>query len=102
LNYLNHTGIIIITLRKNHIIDYFRYFDSLLIIYNKDTTNIENTLADLNSIHPYIQFIIEKETQNKLNYLVLTITSLHKTLTFNINTKEKPSYMEHTTKNKQK
>jgi hypothetical protein len=77
--------------KKKHIIDYFRYDNDLLIIYNKDTTNIENTLADFNYIHPNFQFTIEKETQNKLNYLDITITNLHNTLTFNIWVFRKPT-----------
>jgi hypothetical protein len=51
-------------------------------MYNKDTTNIENTLADFNSIDLNIQFTVEKETQNKLNCLDVSITDLHNTLTF--------------------
>jgi hypothetical protein len=56
----------------------------ILILYNKDTTNIENTLADFNSIHPNIQFTIEKEIHNSLNYLDLTITKMQGKLTFSI------------------
>lgn len=59
--------------KKNHIIDYARYTDDILIIYNNDITNIVN-----------IQFTVEKEIQNKLNYLHLTITNLRNTLAFNI------------------
>jgi nucleoside-specific outer membrane channel protein Tsx len=55
--------------KKYHIIDYFRYIDDLLIICNRDTTNIENTLTNFNPLLPNIKFTIKKETQNKLNYL---------------------------------
>jgi hypothetical protein len=73
-------------LYKHYITDYYRYVDDLLIIlvYNKDTTNTENTLAAFNSTHLNIQFTIEKETHNKLNYLDFTIINLHNTLTLNI------------------
>jgi nucleoside-specific outer membrane channel protein Tsx len=83
IQYLEHTNIINI-LKKHQITDYYRYVDDLLTIYNEDTTNIENTLADFNSIHPNIQFTIKKETHNKINYLDLSITNTYNTLTFNI------------------
>jgi hypothetical protein len=70
IQHFEHASIINI-LKKHNTIDYFRYVDDLLIIYNKDTTNFENTLADLNSIRPNIQFNIEKEPQNKLNSSVV-------------------------------
>jgi hypothetical protein len=35
-------------------------------------------------MHPKIQFTMEKETQNKLNYLDLMITNLNNTPTFNL------------------
>jgi hypothetical protein len=50
IQHLEHTSIINI-LKKRNIIDYFRYIEDLLIIYNKDSTNIENTLADFNQLH---------------------------------------------------
>jgi hypothetical protein len=84
---LEHTMIIEI-LRKHYIIDYYRYVDGILIIYNTHATHIDNTLADFNTIHPNIQFTIEKEIYNKLNYLDLTIvkyrTDLHMTYTGNL------------------
>jgi hypothetical protein len=44
----NHTVDI---LQKHNIIDYYRYVDDILIIYNEDNTNIDNTLIEFNSIH---------------------------------------------------
>jgi hypothetical protein len=41
----------------------------MLIIYNEDYTKIEDTLTEFNSIHPNIQYTIEKQINNKLNYL---------------------------------
>ena len=43
LQYLEHTLIADI-LKKHHIIDYYRYVDDILIIYNTQKTNIFNTL----------------------------------------------------------
>jgi hypothetical protein len=53
------------------------------IHYNRENANIKNILADFNYIHPNIQFTIE-ETQNKLDYLDITIIHLHNTLDLNI------------------
>jgi hypothetical protein len=43
LQWLEHTLIANI-LRKHQIIDYHRYVDDILIIYNTQKTNIEHTL----------------------------------------------------------
>jgi hypothetical protein len=75
---------IIEVLKQHHIIDYYRYVDDILIIYNTHITHIDNTLAELNSMHPRIQFTLEKEADNKLNYLNLTIRKETDRLTFDI------------------
>jgi nucleoside-specific outer membrane channel protein Tsx len=67
IQYLEHTKIIKI-LDKHQIIDYYRYVDDILIIYNTNTTNIENTLLEFNSIYPSIKFTMEKEVHHTLNY----------------------------------
>jgi hypothetical protein len=83
IQYLEHIKIVKI-LDKYQLIDYYRYVDNILIIYNKNTTNIENTLNEFNTIHPNTKFTMEKETHNTLNYLDLTITNNHNKLTFGI------------------
>jgi hypothetical protein len=55
-----------------------------LIVCNTHNTNIKNTLAEFNSIYIQIKFTNEKDIQNKLNYLDVTITNLHDRLMFNI------------------
>jgi hypothetical protein len=67
IQHLEH-NLIINILKKYHIIDYLRYVD-ILIIYNEDIANIDDTLAEFNQIHPKIQYSMEKQEQNKLNYL---------------------------------
>jgi hypothetical protein len=62
IQYLEHTKIIKI-LNKHQIIYYYRYVDDILIIYNTHTTNTEDTVMELNTVHPKIKFAIEKETQ---------------------------------------
>jgi hypothetical protein len=83
IQYLEHTKIIKI-LDKYQILDYYRYVDDILIVYNKNITDIENTLNEFNTVHPKINFTIEKETHNTLNYPDLTITNNHNKLTFGI------------------
>jgi hypothetical protein len=51
MQHLKHT-IIVDILRKDQIIDYYRYVDYILIIYNTQVTNISNTLYEFNMIHP--------------------------------------------------
>jgi ribosomal protein S25 len=83
IQHLEHNHVIN-TLKKHHIIDYYRYVDDILIVYNQDHTNIDDVLNEFNSIHPNIQYTIEKQTNNKLNYLDITIENRHNTLTFGI------------------
>jgi peptide-methionine (R)-S-oxide reductase len=80
---LDHIKIIKI-LNKHQILDQYRYVDDILIIYNKNITNIEKSLNEFNTVHPKINFTIEKETHNTLNYIDLTITNNHNKLTFDI------------------
>jgi hypothetical protein len=73
------------TLQKHHILDYYRYVDDILIIYdNENLTNINDTLTDFNAIHPNIQYTIETQTDNKLNCLDITIENKDNTFTFDI------------------
>jgi hypothetical protein len=83
MQYLEYNHIINI-LQKHHITDYHRYGDDILIIYNEDCTNIDNTLQEFNLVHPNIQYTIQKQTNNKLNFLEITIKNMHNRFTFNI------------------
>jgi hypothetical protein len=49
IQHLEHTTIYPI-LNEHQIIDYYRYVDDILIIYNEQYTNIENTLDEFNNI----------------------------------------------------
>jgi hypothetical protein len=53
IQHLEHNKIINI-LKKRHIIDYYRYVDDILIVYNTHATNIQDTLTDFNTLHPKI------------------------------------------------
>jgi hypothetical protein len=72
IQYLEHTTICDI-LMKHQIIDYYRYVDDILIIYSSHKTHIENTMYEFNNIHPNIKFTMEKETNNTINFLDLSI-----------------------------
>jgi hypothetical protein len=60
-------------LLKYHIVRYFRYVDDILIVYNKDTTNIYDVFSVFNNIIPTVKFTIEEEKENKINFLEITI-----------------------------
>jgi hypothetical protein len=83
IQYLEHIDILKL-LQKHHILDYYRYVDDILIIYYENYTNIDNTLADFNAIHFNIQYTIETQTDNKINYLDITIENKNNTFTFDI------------------
>ena len=52
----------IASIAKNHmIINYFRYVDDILLIFNSTQTNTQSILTDFNSIHPNLHFTTETE-----------------------------------------
>jgi hypothetical protein len=71
-------------LMKHNIIDYYRYVDDILILYNHQKTNIINMLDEFNTIESKIEFTMEQETQNRINYLDLTIIANQNKLYFEI------------------
>jgi hypothetical protein len=80
---LEHTSITDI-LNKHKIIDYYRYIDDILIVYDERKTNIINMLENFSAIHPKFIFTIEQQTQNRINYLDLTIKKNQNKLNFEI------------------
>jgi hypothetical protein len=71
-------------LRKHNIEGYFRYVDDILIIYDLQSTNIENMLIEFNNIHKNIQYTREDETNNTINFLDITIHRTERKLTYGI------------------
>jgi hypothetical protein len=59
--------IIIMSRVYSSLIDYYRYVNDVLIIINTNTTTIENTFIEFNSIHPSIKFTMEKEVHYTFN-----------------------------------
>jgi len=58
---------------KHKIIEYFRYVDDILLIYDSNHTDIQEILTDFNTIHPNLKFTAETESDNRINYLDITI-----------------------------
>jgi hypothetical protein len=69
-------------LKTQEIMTYYRYVDDILIIYDQRRTNIKQTLNEFNNIQPSINFTIEKEQHEKINYLDITIHRRNKRLKF--------------------
>jgi hypothetical protein len=75
---------------KHNIINYFHYVDDILLIFNPNRSDVQAILKDLNALHPNLQFMVEVERGNTLNYLDISIhktpnslkTSIHRKPTF--------------------
>jgi len=76
-------------------VEYFRYVDDLLIIYNERKTDIEDFLCCFNNITPKLNFTIEKETRGSINFLDLTIHRDENR--FSIDIYRKPTYTDQST-----
>ena len=57
---------------KHEIINYCRYVD-IFLIFDSNNTYIQNILKDFNALHPNLQFTVETEENQALNYLDITI-----------------------------
>jgi hypothetical protein len=91
LQHLENSRIYDILLNFN-IIEYSRYVDDLLIIYNESKTDIEYLLHCFNNIAPKLNFTMEKETKGDINFLDLTI---HRgTNSLSIDIFRKPTYTD--------
>jgi len=77
LQYIENSHLTHLT-QKHKLVNYFRYVDDKLLIFDPNHTDIHAILADFNSIyvHPKLHFTAETEQNNALNYLDVTI---HKT-----------------------
>ena len=64
--------------RKHKIRLLARYVDDILVIYGSVTSNENDMLNDLNSIHNKMKFCHENEINNTINYVDLTITKTYK------------------------
>jgi hypothetical protein len=73
-------------------VNYFRYLDDILVIFDANHTDIQTILVDFNVLHPKLKFREEMETNNMINYLDLTI---HRTPTnWMMSTYGKPTFRD--------
>jgi DNA-directed RNA polymerase subunit L len=71
-------------LLKHKITGYFRYADDILTVYNQKQTNTDKTIIEFNKQNNNIEFKVEKEHHNSINFLDLTIHRRNKTVEFEI------------------
>jgi hypothetical protein len=72
--------------------DYCRLVDDILIICNTQT-NISDVLDEFNTIYPKIKFTMEEESDNKINYLDITILKTHNKLSLGISRKPTATHL---------
>jgi hypothetical protein len=88
IQFLENTKIYDI-LNQSKIIGYFRYVDDILLIYDDMMTDIDVTLDKFNNIIDGLKFTIEREHNNSINFLDITVSK--ETNKFNINIFRKPT-----------
>jgi len=71
-------------LKQHDIIGYFPYVDDILIVYNENSTDVNKIHKTLNNLTPTVKFTLEKETDNQINFMDLTIQNINNKLSFNI------------------
>jgi hypothetical protein len=64
LTYLTH---------KHNIINYCRYMDDIILIFDSNHSNTQKILNDFNSLHPKLLFTAETEKDHTLNFLDISI-----------------------------
>jgi hypothetical protein len=64
---------------KHKIINYCRYVDDILLIFDSNHSNIEKILDDFNSLYPKLQFTAETEKDHTLNFLEYPYTEPRQT-----------------------
>jgi hypothetical protein len=71
-------------LLEHYIIGYLHYVDDVLIVYKNYTTNIYGVINLFNNVTPTINFTMEEENGNKINFLDVTISKGENNISFNI------------------
>jgi hypothetical protein len=79
----NYVKIVHILLQYRFV-GYFRYVDDILITYKQNLTNTHKVLVCFNKLTPSLKFTIETETENKINFLDISITWNDDSLSFSI------------------
>jgi hypothetical protein len=86
IQHIEHTQIYPI-LVKQQIIEYFRYADDILIIYDQNKTNTDHTLKEFNKLRQTIKFTIKKEQQESIYFLAFLIHRNEKSFEISIHRK---------------
>jgi hypothetical protein len=69
---------------KHRIIDYFRYVDDILLIFDPNHTDIQSILTDFNALHPNLYFTAEIGRDNPINSLYISIQKKKKKIASSI------------------
>jgi hypothetical protein len=72
LQYIEQTALYNILIHYN-ILGYFRYVDDILIVYDTSLTDIDSVLNSFNTAASPLQFTIEKERHQHINFLDIVI-----------------------------
>jgi hypothetical protein len=83
LQYLKNTKIFII-LKNYHLIGYFRCVDDILLVYKNGLTNFHEILNLFNKLSPTMTFTMEKEINNSINFIGITVHKTDHNISFNI------------------
>jgi hypothetical protein len=83
LQHIEHNQILNLLI-KHKVISYHRYVDGILIVYNTQHKNIDNTLNDFNTIYRRIQFSMEAESNNRTKFIAISIVRTRSNLKFGI------------------
>src|ERR1700678_399265 len=78
INILNHS------VYKQHIKAYFRYVDDTFILFKGTDRQAELMVNNLNRVNKNIQFTLETQIDNKINFLDLTTHISNNKFNFNI------------------
>ena len=83
LQFMEHNKLYTILL-QNNILVYFRYVDDILIVCNDSNTDIDKLLVHFNNAIPTMTFSTEKESDNNINFLDITVHRNTENLSFSI------------------
>ena len=76
---------------KHKIINYFRYVDDILIIFDSAHSDIQTILTDFNALQPNLHFTAEVKRDQTINYLDI---SIHKTPDLRTSIYRKPTFTD--------
>jgi hypothetical protein len=91
LQHIEHTHLPHLT-QKHRLVNYARYVDDILLIYDSLHTDLQSILHDFNSLHHNLHFTGETERNNAISFLDITI---HKNPTnIRISVHRKPTFTD--------